>query len=95
MHVGGAICASFIVFGGLGIAFYKPWRSRIDGMRGVHRQPPQSRAGGEAVELGILASHEPTKDLEQGQEIIHSGPQHSPAQESIDCKGGGQVVVAQ
>lgn len=28
--VGGAICASFLVFGGLSVILYKPWRRRMD-----------------------------------------------------------------
>ncbi|KAF2196876.1 NicO-domain-containing protein [Delitschia confertaspora ATCC 74209] len=31
--VGGAICASFLVFGGLSVLLYKPWRRRVDRKR--------------------------------------------------------------
>ena len=71
---------------------YKPWRRRIDRIRGVHRQAEISRAVDETVELDMLPSHEPTKDLEQGQEIIRNGPEHSPAETPIDYKVGEQVV---
>ncbi|KAK3044913.1 hypothetical protein LTS18_015066, partial [Coniosporium uncinatum] len=30
---GGAICASFLVFGGLSVLLYKPWRRRVDRRR--------------------------------------------------------------
>ncbi|MCJ1277211.1 hypothetical protein MMC21_005021 [Puttea exsequens] len=38
---GGAICCSFIFFGGLSVLFYKPWRRRIDKRRQVLRQAGQ------------------------------------------------------
>ncbi|KAK3049336.1 hypothetical protein LTS18_012768 [Coniosporium uncinatum] len=31
--IGGAICASFLVFGGLSVLLYKPWRRRVDRRR--------------------------------------------------------------
>lgn len=30
---GGAMCGSFVVFGGLSVLLYKPWRRRIDSHR--------------------------------------------------------------
>lgn len=95
MHVGGAICASFIVFGALSILLYKPWRRRFDRIRGVHRQAQISRAVAETVDPDMLPSHEPTKDLEQGQAIIHNRPQRSLAQKPIDDKVGEQVIQSQ
>lgn len=38
---GGAICCSFVVFGGLSIVLYKPWRRRIDRSRQIQQQPQQ------------------------------------------------------
>ncbi len=38
---GGAICGSFLIFGGLSILLYKPWRRRIDRRRRVRYQPRQ------------------------------------------------------
>ena len=35
--VGGAICASFVLFGGLSILMYRPWRRRIDQKREAFR----------------------------------------------------------
>ncbi|EUC47990.1 hypothetical protein COCMIDRAFT_88520 [Bipolaris oryzae ATCC 44560] len=39
--VGGAICGTFIVFGGLSVLLYKPWRRRIDNKRvtNAHFEP--------------------------------------------------------
>lgn len=33
IQIGGAICGTFIVFGGLSVLLYKPWRRRIDRKR--------------------------------------------------------------
>ena len=33
--IGGAICASFLVFGGLSVIFYKPWRRRMESRPGL------------------------------------------------------------
>jgi len=35
---GGAICGSFVLFGGLSVLLYKPWRRRIDHRRGQRAQ---------------------------------------------------------
>lgn len=37
-HLGGSICASFIVFGALSVLLYKPWRRHIDRKRQQSRQ---------------------------------------------------------
>ena len=29
-EIGGAICGAFVVFGGLSVILYKPWRRRVD-----------------------------------------------------------------
>ncbi len=39
--IGGAICASFVVFGLLSVLFYKPWRRRVERDRQARRQPQQ------------------------------------------------------
>ena len=38
MTSGGAICGSFLVFGGLAVVVYKPWRRRLDRKRPVRRR---------------------------------------------------------
>lgn len=37
--IGGAICASFVVFGLLSVLLYRPWRRRVERDRQVRRQP--------------------------------------------------------
>jgi high-affinity nickel-transport protein len=39
--LGGAICGAFIVFGGLSVLLYKPWRRRVDRnrVRNAHFEP--------------------------------------------------------
>jgi len=54
--IGGAICCSFVVFGGLSVLIYKPWRRRVDKMRQIQHQPQQLQ---EDEELGIIdGNHE-------------------------------------
>lgn len=36
--IGGSICGSFIIFGGLSVVLYKPWRRRFDEKRQMRRQ---------------------------------------------------------
>ena len=45
---GGAICGSFVIFGGLSVLLYKPWRRRVDrkrerGLQPQHLQLPELR----------------------------------------------------
>lgn len=42
---GGSICGSFIVFGGLSVLLYKPWRRRIERHRSLHQQPQLLQEG--------------------------------------------------
>lgn len=49
--IGGAICGSFVVFGGLSALLYKPWRRRIDRRRERHPQHQQLQND---KELGTL-----------------------------------------
>jgi hypothetical protein len=50
---GGAICASFVVFGALSVLVYRPWRRRVDRYRGVVTQPGE----------------QPTTDASRGQDL--------------------------
>lgn len=54
--IGGSICGSFIIFGGLSVLLYKPWRRRFDEKRRMRqRQRNLDEALGEhdpSVELG-------------------------------------------
>ena len=36
---GGAICGSFVIFGGSSVLLYKPWRRRVDRKRETRLQP--------------------------------------------------------
>lgn len=47
--IGGSICGSFILFGGLSVLLYKPWRRRIDRRREIHHQPQQLQDEDEEV----------------------------------------------
>ena len=40
-EIGGSICGSFILFGGLSVLLYKPWRRSIDRRRESYHQPQQ------------------------------------------------------
>jgi high-affinity nickel-transport protein len=48
--IGGAICASFVLFGGISILMYKPWRRHID----HRRQNFQEQPGGQGAERDAL-----------------------------------------
>ncbi|KAL6704857.1 hypothetical protein ACN47E_007540 [Coniothyrium glycines] len=68
--VGGAICGTFVVFGGLSVLLYKPWRRRIEKRRlqNAHFEPlPQAAQEPEHIDeeshdVGIVA-HGSTKDV--------------------------------
>jgi high-affinity nickel-transport protein len=53
--VGGAICAAFIVIGGVSVVCYKPWRRWVDRR--------YERHGAEGIEVGVLSKDE--KDLKE------------------------------
>jgi len=62
--IGGAICASFVVFGGLSVLLYKPWRRRVErGRRG--RCQPRRMTGAEVEQRGRRGSGEPVEIKEQ------------------------------
>ena len=45
--IGGTICGSFLVFGGLSVLIYKPWRRRVDKKRQIQHQPQQLQEDGD------------------------------------------------
>ncbi|KAA6413630.1 MAG: NicO-domain-containing protein [Lasallia pustulata] len=59
--IGGGICGSFLLFGGLSVLLYKPWRRRIDRKRQI-RQPTQHfeacEEAGVAVEAELSSEKE-------------------------------------
>lgn len=48
--IGGSICGSFVVFGGLSVLLYKPWRRRVDAKRSL--MALNADEDGESSELG-------------------------------------------
>jgi high-affinity nickel-transport protein len=42
--IGGAVCGAFVVFGGLAVVGYGPWRRRVDRWRAVHAPAVEDEA---------------------------------------------------
>jgi high-affinity nickel-transport protein len=83
---GGAICGTFVIFGGLSVILYKPWRRRIDRKRvhSAHFEPLSqefSAARPEEEELGVsdTANRSGAKDLEINVESIQVTDAAGPA----------------
>ncbi|KAK5168529.1 hypothetical protein LTR04_006512 [Oleoguttula sp. CCFEE 6159] len=49
---GGAVCGSFVVFGGLSVLTYKPWRRRFDLQRRQHSFMPEAQEG---ISMNMMA----------------------------------------
>lgn len=64
MKLGGAICGSFVFFGGLSVLLYKPWRRRIDRKRESCLQQEHSQ---EDVALGELPEFRASPDFDRSQ----------------------------
>lgn len=60
--IGGAICSAFIVFGGLSVVIYKPWRRWFDKRRNIEHQPQQLQQE-EGEVLGKVAQKPKTQGL--------------------------------
>lgn len=82
---GGAICGTFIVFGGLSVLLYKPWRRRIDKKRlGNAHFEPLSQGPLAAQELEEEVEDRPVSDQAQSKDVnvdvvpveitAHAGP---------------------
>jgi high-affinity nickel-transport protein len=63
--ISGAICASFILFGGLSILVYKPWRRYIDHRRQGFTEPQRV---GSAERDALLGEPELRREYEEGLE---------------------------
>jgi high-affinity nickel-transport protein len=63
--IGGAICASFILFGGVSILLYKPWRRYIDHRRQSFIEPQRV---GSAERDALLGEPLPGEEYEEGLE---------------------------
>jgi high-affinity nickel-transport protein len=55
--IGGAICASFVVFGALSVLLYKPWRRHVD-----LRRPAGPRENPEPTPLDEESGNTPGQD---------------------------------
>jgi high-affinity nickel-transport protein len=49
--IGGAICGSFVVFGGLAVLCYKPWRRHVEKAKKLRLQVLDVQNGNEASKL--------------------------------------------
>jgi high-affinity nickel-transport protein len=49
--IGGAICGSFVVFGGFAVLSYKPWRRHIERAKKERHQVLDAQSGSEASKL--------------------------------------------
>lgn len=65
MKSGGAICGSFVIFGGLSVLFYKPWRTRIDRKREKRLQQEQLQDD-KAIGIPPQLRLSPDSDRSQG-----------------------------
>lgn len=52
--IGGSICGSFVVFGLLSVACYRPWRRRVDAKRGLCVGTADTTDAGSAAEHGSV-----------------------------------------
>lgn len=89
--IGGAICGAFIVFGGLSVLLYKPWRRRVDKKRAKRAHfvplPQSSDIRRDLDDEDVESTPTPTKDGISGAEI------HIAPVETTDAAGpaGGSV----
>jgi high-affinity nickel-transport protein len=66
--IGGAVCGAFVVFGGLAVVCYGPWRRRVDRWRLVHAP---------AVEGDAYADD--GSEEEEGRAVADGGPENGKA----------------
>ncbi|PSN74626.1 NicO-domain-containing protein [Corynespora cassiicola Philippines] len=89
--VGGAIIGAFVVFGGLSILLYKPWRRRVDKtrVRDAHFEPlPQSPILARDTENDVESGSQPTKYGTAGPQVYVE-----PAK-ATDAAGPGESSVS-
>lgn len=89
---GGAICGSFIVFGGLSILLYKPWRRWIDEKRERNQPLPSSAQETDGSEPSESPRHTPygTVEITDEEALAQPGRRMPP-----QSKGDGQHASAQ
>lgn len=78
--IGGAICGSFILFGGISVLLYRPWRRYVNGKR-------VERAAGDA---SIILPIEDEEDPEAVVQPKSDAPPH--AQPGYGAKAGADQV---
>merc|ERR1711939_575417 len=83
--IGGAICASFIVFGGISVLCYKPWRRWVD------RKGDRLRSEAEATDAGGHERRERDFILEDEVEDLVSPPDHGEAEELVEVQVQGKT----
>ncbi|KIW59516.1 hypothetical protein PV05_03960 [Exophiala xenobiotica] len=83
--IGGAICASFIVFGGISVLCYKPWRRWVD------RKRDRLRSEAEATDAGGHERRERDFILEDEVEDLVSPPDHGEAEELVEVQVQGKT----
>jgi high-affinity nickel-transport protein len=72
--IGGAICGSFVVFGGLAVLCYKPWRRRVEKAKNERLRVLGVQSGSEASKLERPADGIPCqKDAPSGGAITSLG----------------------
>jgi high-affinity nickel-transport protein len=62
--IGGSICASFVVFGGLSVLCYKPWKRRVEKAKEERFRALDAQRGGESASIedpdGVREGNMPT-----------------------------------
>jgi high-affinity nickel-transport protein len=61
MWVGGAICGSFVLFGGLSVLLYRPWRRRVDQIRERNIQRARLESGDDGDEEVLEEGSRPAR----------------------------------
>ena len=72
--IGGAICGSFVVFGGLAVLCYKPWRRHVERAKKKRLRVLDAQSGSEASKLGRPVDNMPCqKDAPSGAAVTSLG----------------------
>jgi high-affinity nickel-transport protein len=85
--IGGAICGSFLVFGGLSMILYRPWRRRIDRGRLVAGECDceETVSHGEGQDLGVI--YEGVDELDQATNKTTAGKGPSACEIALRADG--------
>ena len=80
--IGGAVCGAFVVFGGLAVVCYGPWRRRVDRWRAVHAPAEEGEVyadGGIGSERGQDAAESGAENGKAGVVVVHVAEAHGEA----------------